>query len=80
MPGNAGFLYASESNESVILNLRPCARPCGPRYIYHIHLRATDIVLVGYMAAGWAGSEGHAPGFPKDGSWVVRHEGMLKAL
>ncbi|KAK8008196.1 hypothetical protein PG991_010747 [Apiospora marii] len=38
------------------------------------------LYAVGYMAAGWARSEGHAPGFPKDGSWVVRHEGMLKAL
>lgn len=35
---------------------------------------------VGYMAAGWAGSEGDAPGFPKDGSWIVKHEGMLKGL
>lgn len=31
------------------------------------------------MAAGWEGSEGDVPGFPKDGSWVVRHEGLLKA-
>ncbi|KAK6821309.1 hypothetical protein PG987_015709 [Apiospora arundinis] len=38
------------------------------------------LYAVGYMAAGWAGSKGDAPGFPKDGSWVVKHEGMLKAL
>lgn len=36
--------------------------------------------VVAYMAAGWEGSEGHAPGFPDDGSWVVKHEGLLKAL
>ncbi|QDU89775.1 hypothetical protein Pla175_31700 [Pirellulimonas nuda] len=32
------------------------------------------------MAAGWDGSEplGHAPGFPNDGSWVVRHEGLQR--
>ncbi|KAK7443650.1 hypothetical protein Landi51_08998 [Colletotrichum acutatum] len=38
------------------------------------------LLAIGYMAAGWAGSEGHAPGFPKDGTWVVKHEGMLQAL
>ncbi|KAI1179709.1 Six-hairpin glycosidase-like protein [Nemania sp. FL0916] len=35
---------------------------------------------VAYMAAGWQGSEGHAPGFPQDGSWVVKYEGLNKAL
>ncbi|KAK7734834.1 hypothetical protein SLS63_004254 [Diaporthe eres] len=34
---------------------------------------------VAYMAAGWQGSEGDAPGFPKDGTWSVRYEGLLKA-
>ncbi|KAL4930268.1 Six-hairpin glycosidase-like protein [Aspergillus undulatus] len=38
------------------------------------------LLAVAYMAAGWEGSEGHAPGFPKDGSWVVKHEGLRKAL
>ncbi|KPM36168.1 hypothetical protein AK830_g10392 [Neonectria ditissima] len=38
------------------------------------------LLAIGYMAVGWEGSEGHAPGFPKDGSWVVKHEGMMKAL
>jgi hypothetical protein len=28
---------------------------------------------------GWQGSRDEAPGFPKDGSWVVRQEGMRKA-
>ncbi|KAL4737129.1 Six-hairpin glycosidase-like protein [Aspergillus similis] len=38
------------------------------------------LLAIAYMAAGWEGSEGHAPGFPDDGSWVVKHEGLLKAL
>ncbi|OJJ00736.1 hypothetical protein ASPVEDRAFT_82294 [Aspergillus versicolor CBS 583.65] len=37
------------------------------------------LLAVAYMAAGWDGSEGYAPGFPEDG-WVVRHEGLQKAL
>ncbi|KAL5342035.1 Six-hairpin glycosidase-like protein [Aspergillus crustosus] len=38
------------------------------------------LLAVAYMTAGWDGSEGHAPGFPRDGSWVVKHEGLRKAL
>ncbi len=37
------------------------------------------LYAVAMMASGWDGSEGEAPGFPKDG-WVVRHEGLSKAL
>ena len=33
---------------------------------------------VGMMAAGWDGSEGHAPGFPEEG-WTVRVEGVEPA-
>ncbi|KAJ8109952.1 hypothetical protein ONZ43_g6003 [Nemania bipapillata] len=38
------------------------------------------LYAVAYMAAGWQGSEGDAPGFPRDGSWIVKHEGLYKAL
>ena len=31
------------------------------------------------MAAGWDGATGPAPGFPDDGSWTVRHEGLQPA-
>jgi hypothetical protein len=30
------------------------------------------------MAGGWDGSVGHAPGFPKNGNWVVKAEGFQK--
>jgi hypothetical protein len=35
-------------------------------------------MAVGLMAAGWDGSSGHAPGFPKEG-WTVRVEGLTPA-
>ncbi|KAL2847492.1 Six-hairpin glycosidase-like protein, partial [Aspergillus pseudoustus] len=38
------------------------------------------LYAVAYMAGGWAGCEGDAPGFPGDGTWVVKHEGLMKAL
>ncbi|KAL1871913.1 hypothetical protein Daus18300_004547 [Diaporthe australafricana] len=37
------------------------------------------LYAVAYMAAGWQGSVGDAPGFPQDGSWTVQYEGLLKA-
>ncbi|RYP79914.1 hypothetical protein DL770_006453 [Monosporascus sp. CRB-9-2] len=41
---------------------------------------ASFLYAIGYMAVGWDGSEGHVSGFPKDGSWVDKYEGVLKAL
>ncbi|CAG7627379.1 glycoside hydrolase family 65 [Paenibacillus allorhizosphaerae] len=35
------------------------------------------LIAVAMMAAGWQNGPGsHAPGFPSDGSWTVRHEGL----
>jgi hypothetical protein len=38
------------------------------------------LLAIAYCAAGWQGAKSDAPGFPKDGSWTVKHEGLLKAL
>jgi len=39
------------------------------------------LYAVAMMAAGWDGApDGNAPGFPDDGSWVVKWEGLKKAL
>jgi hypothetical protein len=38
------------------------------------------LYTVAMMAAGWDGApDKHAPGFPDDGSWVVKWEGLKKA-
>lgn len=34
------------------------------------------LTAVAMMCAGWDGSEGVNPGFPKDGKWNVRWEGL----
>jgi protein-glucosylgalactosylhydroxylysine glucosidase len=39
------------------------------------------LTAVAMMAAGWDGApDDHAPGFPKDGKWVVRYEGLMPLL
>lgn len=37
------------------------------------------LYAVAYMVKGWKGSK-DTPGFPDDGTWVVKHEGLLPAL
>ena len=38
------------------------------------------LYAVAMMAAGWDGApDGNAPGFPRDGRWVVRWEGLRRA-
>jgi len=39
------------------------------------------LTAVAMMAAGWEGApERHAPGFPDNGQWTVRHEGMKRVF
>ncbi|OXM87995.1 glycoside hydrolase family 65 [Paenibacillus rigui] len=39
------------------------------------------LTAVAMMAAGWEnGPDTHAPGFPQDGSWTVRHEGLVRMI
>ncbi|MET0649487.1 MAG: glycoside hydrolase family 65 [Pyrinomonadaceae bacterium] len=39
------------------------------------------LYAVGLMAGGWRGApRTHAPGFPSDGTWMIRHEGLSYGL
>ncbi|RMZ74590.1 Six-hairpin glycosidase [Pyrenophora seminiperda CCB06] len=38
------------------------------------------LYAVAYCVAGWQGAESETPGFPKDGSWIVKQEGLMKAF
>jgi hypothetical protein len=45
----------------------------------YLPVNAALLTAVATMAGGWDGAPaGAAPGFPKDGSWVVRSEGLNK--
>ncbi len=65
------FVPTSEGN---------AAGPDGPGYrrVAETYFPSNGSLLlaVALMAAGWDGSEGPAPGFPKDGKWVVKSEGI----
>ncbi|KAH7093163.1 Six-hairpin glycosidase-like protein [Paraphoma chrysanthemicola] len=37
------------------------------------------LLAIAYCAVGWQGSDVDLPGFPKDGTWIVKHEGLLQA-
>ncbi|ATC63993.1 hypothetical protein CMV30_08560 [Nibricoccus aquaticus] len=45
--------------------------------VTYLPVNASLLTAAGLMAGGWDGApEGAAPGFPKDGKWVVRVEGL----
>lgn len=52
--------------------------PQRPKKDLPLYLPGNGALLIAsaMMAAGWDGSEGSAPGFPKDGTWTVRYEAL----
>ena len=34
------------------------------------------LIAIGMMCGGWDGSQGHCPGFPANGDWVIKAEGF----
>jgi len=62
------------SDEAMAKNPKPGAR----KREIAVYLPANGAFLsaVAMMAAGWDGNTNHAPGFPKDGTWKVKTEGL----
>jgi hypothetical protein len=52
--------------------------PQGPRLPVYLPANGSLLSAVAMMAAGWQGSEEDLPGFPRDGNWKVRWEGLRK--
>lgn len=44
----------------------------------YLPVNSSFMAAVGLMLGGWDGNNQHAPGFPKDGSWVIRYENINK--
>lgn len=62
------------SDEAMSKNPKPGAR----KREIAVYLPANGAFLsaVAMMAGGWDGNTNHAPGFPKDGKWKIRVEGL----
>ncbi|KAH8661964.1 Six-hairpin glycosidase-like protein [Xylariales sp. PMI_506] len=45
----------------------------------YISSNAAFLYSIAYMTVGWQGCDIDTPGFPDDGTWTVRHEGLLPA-
>lgn len=72
---DALFLEAAHKNDYSVCGVNMG----GPAYTYFPG-NGGLLYAVAMMAAGWdGGPERDAPGFPDDGTWLVRHEGLLKA-
>ena len=75
---NNGYLpnghCPQRSDEAAAQSSRPGAR----KREIAAYLPANGALLsaVAMMAAGWDGSTNQAPGFPRDGKWIVRWEGL----
>jgi hypothetical protein len=61
-------------------NAYGAAGHCWQRDSLPLYLPANGSLLsaAAMMAAGWDGSPGDAPGFPKNGKWNVKYEGIAK--
>jgi hypothetical protein len=62
------------SDEAMAKNPKPGARK--REIAVYLPANGSFLAAVAMMAAGWDGSTNHAPGFPKDGKWQVRVEGV----
>jgi hypothetical protein len=64
----------------VHLDAEALAGPDGPGYRRaaetYFPSNGALLLAVGMMAAGWDGESAPHPGFPSDGRWVVRSEGI----
>ncbi|UFU07198.1 hypothetical protein [Ruania halotolerans] len=38
------------------------------------------LIALAMMVKGWDGTDVQTPGFPADGSWVIRHEGLIRSV
>ncbi|HWA26013.1 MAG TPA: hypothetical protein VG734_10145 [Lacunisphaera sp.] len=89
-----GALTAARLNEpqtaiDILCNPRPAARFMTNGHVRrpkepdncpaYLPVNSAFLLAVATMAGGWDGApEGNAPGFPRDGKWVVRSEGLSR--
>ena len=83
----AARLGEGQTAVSILTNPAPAARFMNNGYVRrpkepdgcpaYLPVNASLLAAAGLMAAGWDGApHNHAPGFPQDGTWSVRSEGL----
>ena len=83
----AARLGEGETAVAILTNQAPAARFMNNGHVRrpkepdgcpaYLPVNASLLAAVGLMAAGWDGvPQEHAPGFPQDGSWTVKYEGL----
>lgn len=77
-PETAVAILTSQAPAARFLNAGHVRRPKEPDGCpAYFPVNASLLAAVGLMAGGWDGAPaGDAPGFPRDGNWVVRAEGF----
>jgi hypothetical protein len=64
------------SDEAAARSAKPGARK--PEIAVYLPTNGAFLSAVALMVAGWDGNTNAAPGFPKDGKWRVRADGLGK--
>ena len=79
-PETAVRILTNDSPAARFMNNGHVRRPKEPNGCpAYLPVNASLLTAVGLMAAGWDGApDVNAPGFPQDGSWTVRAEGLLR--
>ena len=62
------------SDEAAVKDPSPTARK--REIAFYLPANGALLSAVALMVAGWDGSAAKYPGFPKDGSWTIRAEGL----
>lgn len=79
-PETAVRILTNDSPAARFMNNGHVRRPKEPNGCpAYLPVNASLLTAVGLMAAGWDGApDVNAPGFPQDGTWTVRAEGLLR--
>ncbi len=77
-PQTAVDILCNDAPASRFMNNGHVRRPKEPRGVpAYLPVNAALLTAVGLMAGGWDGApDVNAPGFPQDGSWTVKSEGL----
>jgi hypothetical protein len=77
-PNTAVEILANDNKDGRFMKSGHVRRPKEPNgCVTYLPVNSAFLTAVGLMAGGWdAAPQTEAPGFPRDGNWVVKAEGL----